>query len=374
MEVEEPTPSPAEEMMVEEDPEDEEDMLPEGAYDPLDGFGVLVHRLDGCQREGKLKVKISICEEVDGVVQRCEDVPEWNTPFVEMGVELGRYDWEERTEWTEVEFGPEGCTESPVRLLIEVIEKDVSSTLGAELEDPIGWCKINPFDWTVDEFESFPSIMVEQHKVHLFKHQDGEACGTERLGAAAVTVSVFDPFEPPQFVELSGGEQPELDSECWVLGNTTELQKGKTFDKESGVDIYVDMGRFFADNVSASKVTLFILASNGRVLHGPVERTCVFSRSCFHPVYALRIEIRETQLDPTATLLLQVDTIDEQEQTVYVVGYALLQMFAEPSSRNQPKPNSNEGARLFVGNFQLPLYSRGIEAGVEVSCGRAVEL
>ena len=350
-----------------EDEEEEEDLLPEGYYDPMDGFGMLVNKLEGHQPERRLFVRVTVALDIDGQTVPLDGCTPWQTPAVGMGQELGRMDWEDRYEWTGIDFSPEQNDESQsrIRLLLEVVERGGGTA--DELEEPVGWCSLCPFEWINDESESFPAICVTEHKLNLYKHQDGKPAGTTGMGAAMLTCRIYDPFDPPPFVALQRPvSRPPVAAECWLKGMKKPLAT-TPYAKDQGFDLYIDMARFLPDNVSASKITIYILASNSRVLFGPVERMCVMTRSCYHPVFALRLEIRDTELDSTATLLIQMDTIDEDKQTVFVVGYATCQLFATADSDEQPTVETANGYRLSSGHFQLPLHTEGIESTSVVS-------
>lgn len=69
------------------------------------------------------------------------------------------------------------------------------------------------------------------------------------------------------------------------------------------------------------------------------------------------IEYREKTFSPTLTLVIRVDTFEASLKRAVIVGYALLPVFLDIESQEQPSRPSVPQFVLNEGGFQLPLVS-----------------
>ncbi|XP_033737089.1 uncharacterized protein LOC117325189 isoform X5 [Pecten maximus] len=132
------------------------------------------------------------------------------------------------------------------------------------------------------------------------------------------------------------------------------------FLKGDGFDVYIDGGRYFPDSVSFTKVAGRLLDRKYEVHGRDISTTVKLDSDIHSPVYEDKTEFRESNIPPSATLLLKIYTVDNFYKGLTVVGYSTLNIFVESGTERQPaidKPglqvSLNEGAH------QLRLYSQG---------------
>ena len=129
-----------------------------------------------------------------------------------------------------------------------------------------------------------------------------------------------------------------------------------------GIDLYIDGCRGLPDNATVTRVDFEIRASNhepfGKSDHTGSKVADVSSK-VYNPRITFRHEIRERDsVDPTATLLLIVRTIDRHTKTSRTVGYTCLNVFKDARSRDGSQPTS-QNVKDFIlnaGGHELPLH------------------
>jgi len=151
------------------------------------------------------------------------------------------------------------------------------------------------------------------------------------------------------------GEEPWIEFE--------EKTPPHPFDKSAdGVDVYIDGARSLPDNCTVTRVVMKNMMKNNKLFEEERDgkdgalAMCDLGGNILAPKYTLRQEYRSEHFDPTATLMIRVDTIDKQTKKIVVVGYALLSLFTEVGNRKkQPEDSNDQEYCLNAGSFQLPL-------------------
>ena len=139
------------------------------------------------------------------------------------------------------------------------------------------------------------------------------------------------------------------------------------FNPGDGFDVYVDAARFLPDNTTIPKVVArvmthdleFVLMSNGSKQESAL---CDLTDDVFNPEWKLRLEYRrdektsEKRFDPTSTLNVRVETIEELSKKVEVIGYCALNIFCKPGKIDPPENPTEREFVLNKGAHQVPLY------------------
>ncbi|CAG2196380.1 unnamed protein product [Mytilus edulis] len=184
-----------------------------------------------------------------------------------------------------------------------------------------------------------------------------------RYGKASLRLHIFQ--GQPRPGSLTPSEESAEDGEE-VLPEFAWLPLDrKTPPKEpfligDGFDLYIDGCRFLPDSVTFSKVAGRVLDRKYGVFGKDINTTVKLDSDIYNPVYENKIEFRESNIPPSATLLLKIYTLDNFYKSLSVVGYATLNIFVESGTERQPTVDQpglqislNEGAH------QLRLYSQG---------------
>jgi hypothetical protein len=139
------------------------------------------------------------------------------------------------------------------------------------------------------------------------------------------------------------------------------------FNPGDGFDVYVDAARFLPDNTTIPKVVArvmthdldFVLMSDEKKQESAV---CNLTDDVFNPEWKLRLEYRrdentsEKRFDPTSTLNVRVETIEELSKKVEVIGYCALNIFCKPGKNDPPENPTEREFVLNKGAHQVPLY------------------
>merc|ERR1711871_1012195 len=89
---------------------------------------------------------------------------------------------------------------------------------------------------------------------------------------------------------------------------------------------------------------------------------CDLTDNVYNPQWKLRLEYRrgkdsaEKKFDPTSTLNIRVETIEELSKKVEVIGYCALNVFCKPGTADPPDNPTEREFVLNKGAHQVPLY------------------
>jgi hypothetical protein len=150
----------------------------------------------------------------------------------------------------------------------------------------------------------------------------------------------------------------------------------KLFNKGDGIDFYIDSARFLPDNTTCTKLIVKSFNANIDRVSTSTGGLPDLSSNSYFPSYGYRKEFRETEMDPTATILITILTIDNSNNEVRILGYGAINLFVTTDTKEQPEDSKLEEFLLNKGNFQIPIYCaepyRRVPFGV--SCFNNVEV
>eukprot|EP00736_Rhodelphis_marinus_P000725 Rmarinus@m.14722 len=201
-----------------------------------------------------------------------------------------------------------------------------------------------------------------------------------------VSFSMFEPgTDPAQSASSPTNDRPakgslptvaDLPKEVFVQSKQ-EDPPGEIFNQqESGFDLYIDAAKFLPDNVTVTAINVKILTRDFDAIREGMRQAMKPSSLIGDPVFDMRLEFRETKFDPTATLLIELTTLESSSAKRQVVGFAVLNLFCESpggKGRKQPVDSTVREFGLNAGLFQLPLHSRGPLPGQPFSVGSLVD-
>lgn len=110
----------------------------------------------------------------------------------------------------------------------------------------------------------------------------------------------------------------------------------RPFEKGYGIDFYVDGARFLPDNVTVSKIVVFFLNQNLDRMVVPQAALPDLDSFSYMTMFNFRQELRAPHFDPTLMALVSVETIDQSNKEVRIVGYAGINFFLGRTSLRQP--------------------------------------
>jgi hypothetical protein len=148
-----------------------------------------------------------------------------------------------------------------------------------------------------------------------------------------------------------------IPSNAWYksIVTTKNQQLWKSGD---GFDIYVDSGRYFPANCTASKVTARMYNSKtkqlGEIYNG-VEAFTDTHSDVFFPQYKYFIQNREFNGDGTSMIFFKIYTIDSVTGEMKIIGGSAINIFVDQETREQPT-NRNGDFYLNEGAHQLSIY------------------
>ena len=139
------------------------------------------------------------------------------------------------------------------------------------------------------------------------------------------------------------------------------------FSAGDGFDLYIDCARFLPDNVTIPKVTARVFNHDFQYVAMSSEEkqevaVCNLTDNVYCPEWKLRMEYRrdestkESKFDPTSTLNIRIETIEELSKKVEVVGYCGLNIFCKPNETNPPDNPTQLEFVLNKGAHQIPVY------------------
>ena len=124
--------------------------------------------------------------------------------------------------------------------------------------------------------------------------------------------------------------------------------------------MFVDGIRGLPDSAGASRVTVRLYAQGENI--GEEVKICAADGKRFTPKFDLVAEFRRPAFDPTSTLLIRIDALDEDlpsGRKARCLGYTLLNLFHAPGdNKAQPADEQSQGYCLNQGGWQLPIYTR----------------
>ncbi|KAE9328697.1 hypothetical protein PF008_g16116 [Phytophthora fragariae] len=164
------------------------------------------------------------------------------------------------------------------------------------------------------------------------------------------------PRLPPFHEDTDEADEP------WIrVDKTAELQRrllgGSSFQPGDGFNVFIDGGRGFPDSVTISKVTVAahhadrtqVVAENGSAFAS-------MASDAFDPTFDAYVEYRQSNFNPTLTMVIRVDTLELVSKRPVILGYSVFPVFLDVETRDQPTRPSVPQFILNEGGFQLPLH------------------
>ena len=134
-----------------------------------------------------------------------------------------------------------------------------------------------------------------------------------------------------------------------------ELPEKQYSFKRGGFDLYIDGARFLPYNTTITKVVGRIFSHHFDKEGHDIATGLDLNSDIFNPEYNFRLEFRDVQFTPQATLLVKIYTIDSHTKELVVLGYSILNIFVERGTNVQPVADGSH-CSLNDGGHQLPLY------------------
>ncbi|XP_060559794.1 uncharacterized protein LOC132719870 isoform X5 [Ruditapes philippinarum] len=184
----------------------------------------------------------------------------------------------------------------------------------------------------------------------------------QRYGKATLRIYIFQ--GQPRPGSLTPSDISDVDDEdtlpefAWLpLERKTPIKE--PFLLGDGFDVYIDACRYLPDSATFTKVAGRILDRRYELYGKDINTGVKLDSDVYNPVYEEKVEFRETNIPPTATLLLKVYTIDNFYKTLTVVGYSTLNIFVETGTERQPVVDKPMQVSLNEGAHQLRLFAQG---------------
>ncbi|KAK2156510.1 hypothetical protein LSH36_211g01013 [Paralvinella palmiformis] len=179
---------------------------------------------------------------------------------------------------------------------------------------------------------------------------------------ATVRINIF--VSTPQPGSLTPSEASDEDNDDFPPAVWLPYERphppSEPFHSTDGFDLYIDGCRYLPDCVTFTRVAGRILSRQYTRLGKDLNTSVRLDSDIYNAVYDYRVEIREPNISPTATLLLKVYTVGRFSKQLTVAGFATLNIFVQRGSNEQP-PSDTAGTQLSLneGCHQLRLYQSG---------------
>ncbi|XP_052774398.1 uncharacterized protein LOC128212988 isoform X3 [Mya arenaria] len=183
-----------------------------------------------------------------------------------------------------------------------------------------------------------------------------------RYGKATLRVYVFQGNPRPG--SLTPSDVSDIEDEDTLPEFAWLPMERKTPPKDpfllgDGFDVYIDGCRYLPDSATFTKVAGRILDRRYDLYGKDINTGVKLDSDVYNPVFEEKVEFRETNIPPTATLLLKVYTIDNFYKSLTVVGYSTINVFVETGTERQPNVDKPMQVSLNEGAHQLRLYAQG---------------
>ena len=145
------------------------------------------------------------------------------------------------------------------------------------------------------------------------------------------------------------------------------------FSSVDGLQLYIDAARFLPDNVTLTAVEAFVTDSAMKDFYGKMRKEIdPRSPSLSSPIFNARKEIwikEGSEWNPTSTVLVQINALERRKETftTSIVGFSVLNVFVDPTTKEQPKSAQVSEFVLNEGSFQLPIFRSGVPQGQPLS-------
>jgi hypothetical protein len=198
------------------------------------------------------------------------------------------------------------------------------------------------------------------------------------VGAGSVLNDILSHDEEEEDTARGGGDfedDPTISStnpldKFWILGTPTgPCSSSDHYQRGDGVDIYIDSALFLPDNCTVTRCVAKLLTNDFELLDDQVYEFFSLPNegTALSPLFKYKIELRQSVLNMTLTLLLRLDTCCSVSLSSVGVGYTSLKLFCNQQREQCVVPN-DQNVYLNTGAFQLPLYGGRLKKGAGGRC------
>jgi hypothetical protein len=145
-----------------------------------------------------------------------------------------------------------------------------------------------------------------------------------------------------------------------LIKNAKKQYPNNVFEKGWGIDFYLDQCRFLPDNVSITKVYIYILDVKCKDVFQPLatmSTKLTNDNDAFCPVFNFRHEYRKEFIDPTSLIFLSFVTIDASNNQPRIIGHAAHPLFLNRRTQEQAADPNDTEVVLKSGAYQLQIKS-----------------
>lgn len=135
------------------------------------------------------------------------------------------------------------------------------------------------------------------------------------------------PIAPPPY-----NRPPE---EAPFIPNDKEQFKNEPFEKNDGIDFYIDAARFLPENSAYTRITLHGYTKSMQSIMSPqVINPDIDDSRAREPFYGYRYEFRAEKLDPTSIMVMTLDSFDLSCGRACIVGHCVFPLFLSSQSKS----------------------------------------
>ncbi len=329
--------------------------------------GVLIERLEHSSLNPYARLRVTVYNNMNVYTDPVTGGPfVFETAYAQTGASgrLGLTEWQQRYVFDRM---PQFAKTRWVIELLELKDRPDKAVMDdlKRFEIPVAWTVVDAY--SRDEHGDF-GVNYGTHRLPLLglpialENSTVLEGSKPASGDPIVTLMVFDPANPPpvRVVDLYAKEDAAAMARLPFIPYAAGKPADVLFEKGDGFDVYVDGARFLPDNVTISKVVCQLVTSDGEII-AEDKKMCLTQGRVFSCTFNLRKEFRAEAFNPTAMLLLRIDTLDISEGTlkasIRVVGLAVLNCFVDKVSGKVPVDPTLQEYCLNEGLFQLPLLA-----------------
>ena len=177
----------------------------------------------------------------------------------------------------------------------------------------------------IDPSKVKDSGIVLDYALHDFEYDDEELAEFRKQLRKKQA-----PKPPPKPVVEA--KDTGLDNSPFIMNERLQF-KNKQFERRMGVDFYIDQIRFLPDKVTVCKLYVEVFNSQYEQIFEQEATLPELNSMSFMPQFFYRRELRKDRFDPTCVVLITIVTVDKTHNETRRVGYAAINLFCNPSTK-----------------------------------------
>lgn len=118
-----------------------------------------------------------------------------------------------------------------------------------------------------------------------------------------------------------------------------------------GIDFYIDAIRYAPDKVTVCKIYMEVYNRRYEKIFEAETASPDLNTMSYMPLFFFRRELRKDHFDPTCIAIMTVITVDKSLNQNRIVGYAAINLFLNPYSKQQPDNHNEPDYVLNNGNY-----------------------